>query len=557
MKFILHNLIPNPFMFLKNSLTQKGAYFKIHGRGGQLSTPTQDKNKCRSWIVKKSFTGVGITIILLTFLLSVSLAQTTSLLPFQGSIVLTWNDVALQAVSLKARKVPATARDLYLLHQAMYDAWSLYDATAQPVYLDAAIKRPSNEHTEANQAAAVSQAAFTILVSLFSEFERASQRFSTTLEELGYAPYSSGENTPEYLGFLAAQTVLSERRDDGSNQKKDYLDVTSSIYPNRYTFDTKGDPNLWHRLTVPTGLRRDETGKPIVIEEDLLSFQVQRFTTPHWGAVTPFALTSGDDFRPGPPPHFGSDEPYTDALGVTMTNDEAFHEQVLEIWTLSQTLSDEQRVIAEYWSDGPRTPTPPGHWNLLAQGISVRDKHTLGEDVRMFFALNAALFDAGIACWDAKRAYNSVRPIEAVQQLFDESWHPYQSRTFVTPPFPEYVSGHSTFSAAAAEVLTRFTGSNQFYDGVTVLPKDVNRDGKLDLLGQYIAVVGSSKLTKGGPLEAVTLQWETFQEAADEAGMSRRYGGIHFQDGDLRGRELGKKVGTVAYEKAEGYWLGE
>ncbi len=497
------------------------------------------------------------TILFLLFLLGMGFAQTTSPLPSEGSIVLKWNDVALEAVSLKARKVPATARALYLLHQAMYDAWSLYDAKALPVYLDVTLKRPAEEHNEANQAAAVSQAAFTVLVSLFSEYERASQSFSTTLNELGYKPYSSGDNTPEALGFLAAQTVLAARRNDGSNEKKDFLDVSSSIYPQLYTFDTTNDPNLWHRLTVPTGLRRDETGKPIIIKDDLLSFQVQRFTTPHWGAVTPFALSSGNEFRPSAPPQFGSDEPYTDALAETMTNDEAYQKQALEVWELSHTLTDEQRAIAEYWSDGPRTPTPPGHWNLLAQGISIRDQHTLGDDVKMFFALNAALFDAGIACWDAKRAYNYVRPVEAVHLLFDESWHPYQSLTFVTPPFPEYVSGHSTFSAAATEVLTLFTGNSQFYDGVTVLPKDVNRDGKLDLLGQYIATVGSSKLTKGQPLEPIVLQWATFQEAADQAGLSRRYGGLHFQDGDLRGRELGKKVGAVAYEKAEGYWLGQ
>jgi hypothetical protein len=496
-------------------------------------------------------------VILFLLLLGVGLAQNTSPLLTQGSLVLKWNEVALKAVSLKARRVTVTARALYILHQAMYDAWALYDDTALPVFVDVALKRPPEEHTEANQAAAVSQAAFTVLVSLFPEYERASQSFSKELSELGYKPYGSGEATPEALGFLAAQTVLVECHDDGSNAEKDFLDTTSSTYPQRYSFDASSDPNLWHRLTVPTGLRRDETGKPVTIKDDLLSFQLQRFVTPHWGAVTPFALTSGDEFRPPPPPQLGSNEPYTDALGETMTNDEAFRKQVQEIWTLSQTLTDEQRAIAEYWSDGPRTPTPPGHWNLLAQGVSIRDKHTLADDVKMFFALNAALFDASIACWDAKRAYNSVRPIEAVRLLFDESWQPYQSLTFVTPPFPEYVSGHSTFSAAAAEVLTRFTGSNRFYDGVTVLPKDVNRDGKLDLLGQYIAPVGSSKLTKNHPLEVVVLQWETFQEAAAEAGMSRRYGGIHFQDGDLRGRDLGKKVGEIAFEKAERYWQGE
>jgi predicted transcriptional regulator len=106
-------------------------------------------------------------------------------------------------------------------------------------------------------------------------------------------------------------------------------------------------------------------------------------------------------------------------------------------------------------------------------------------------------------------------------------------------------------------VLTRFTGTEQFYDGVTVLPEDVNDDGKLDLLGEYIAIPGSSHLMPGYPAEPVVLQWETFQEAADEAGLSRQYGGIHFQDGDLRGRELGKKVGAWVFEKAQAYWQGQ
>jgi hypothetical protein len=498
------------------------------------------------------------TPLLVLFLLlpSMSFAQ-PSPVPNQGSLVLHWNEAAIQAISRKARKVTVMARSLYLLHQAMYDAWALYDDTAMPVLTDPALKRPEGEHSEENKASAVSQAAFTVLLSLFPDYEGASHLFSNTLRDLGYEPYMSGVDTPEALGFRAAQAVLSYRRKDGANAQKDFLDVVSSIYPKRYSYDTSDDPNTWHRLTVPTGLRRDAQGKPVIVKDDVLSFQLQRFATPQWGAVEPFALSSGDEFRPSPPPLLNSDEPYTDALGQTMTNDEAYRRQAKEVWELSQGLTDEQRAIAEYWSDGPRSETPPGHWNVLARGISLRGKHTLNDDVKMFFALNAALFDASIACWDAKRAYNYPRPIQAVRLLFDETWQPYQSLTFVTPPFPEYVSGHSTFSAAAAEVLTRFTGADRFYDGVTVLPQDVNGDGKLDVLGEYSALPGSSKLTKNHPSEPVVLQWETFQDAANQAGLSRRYGGIHFQDSDLRGRELGQKVGAVAFEKAERFWLGQ
>src|SRR5690606_760696 len=181
------------------------------------------------------------------------------------------------------------------------------------------------------------------------------------------------------------------------------------------------------------------------------------------------------------------------------------------------------------------------------------------DDVKLFFALNGALFDAGIAAWDSKRAYDCVRPVTAirykyrgqmiqawagpdqgVQWILGETWRPYQDPTFVTPAFPEFVSGHSSFSAAAATVLTSFTGSSRFYDGKTVLyNEDFNRDGLPDLLGQHIIPVGGN-MFEHSPSTIVVLQWETFQEAADEAGMSRRYGGIHFQDGDLRGRELGR-----------------
>jgi PAP2 superfamily len=488
--------------------------------------------------------------LIVAFTLSLSIAQS------EFSLVVRWNKVALQAISHKSRKVTAMARALYMVHQAMYDAWALYDDTAMPVVADPSLKRPQEEHTQENKAAAVSQAGFTVLVSLFPEYERASSLFSDLLRDLGYEPYRSGNNTPEAIGFQAAQAVLIARVDDGANAKKDFVDVVSDIYPKKYQYDTAEDPNLWHRLTVPTGILRDDLGNPIIDKSKLESFQLQRFATPHWGAVQPFALESGDQFRPSPPAMFGSSDPYTDALGNTTTNDQAFRKQVEEIWNLSVNLTDEQRAMSEYWADGPRSETPPGHWNALAQGLSVRDQHSLDQDVKMFFALNSALFDASIACWDAKRAYGYVRPIQAIRSLFDDTWQPYQLNTFVTPPFPEYPSGHSTFSAAAAEVLTRFTGSNAFYDGVTVLPQDVNRDGKLDLLGQYIAMPESSKLESGHPLEVITLQWETFQEAADEAGMSRRYGGIHFQDGDVRGRELGTSVGAWVFDKAQAYWQG-
>lgn len=253
------------------------------------------------------------------------------------------------------------------------------------------------------------------------------------------------------------------------------------------------------------------------------------------GTIIPFALESGDQFRPPAPAPFGSLE---------------YEQQAAEVLEISGNLTDEQKIIAEFWEDGPGTSFPPGKWMSFGQFVSARDTHTLDQDVQLFFLLGNAVMDAGIAAWDAKAAYDYVRPITAIRLLYEGvpvsawggpgegtqtidggDWLPYQSINAITPPFAEYVSGHSTFSAASAEVLKRFTGS--------------------DILGtSFIQAAGTSRFEPGiTPQTDVILSWQTFSEAADEAGWSRRYGGIHFEDGDLEGRNLGRQVGEQVWNR--------
>jgi len=504
------------------------------------------------------------------------------------SLVVQWNDVMLAAIRHGKPRPTVITRSLFMVHSAMYDAWSLYDAVALPTVLDPTWRRPESERTYANKAAAVSQAAYQMLIVLFPDYESQSHAFSTFLAHLGYQPTSNGSAlTPEGVGYLAAQAILASRADDGSNAANNFADVVSATYPELYAPVNSADPNAlnsigkpefdlarWEPLRIPTGAVLSANLRPITDPANTASYVDQSFLTPHWGAVRPFALTSGNQFRPSSPPHPGVSDPYTDALGQTMSHDESFRQQTAEILLLSATLGDKEKAIAEYWMDGPGSETPPGHWNLLAHGISWRDHHTLDEDVKMYFALNAAMFDAGIAAWDAKREYDCVRPISAIRTLYagqmveawggpdqgmqvipGETWIPYQPLTFVTPAFAEYVSGHRTFSAAAAAVLTLFTGSNQFYDGTTLLNEDINHDGVPDLLGQHI-VLARSHLIEHSPAQPIVLQWATFQDAANEAGVSRRYGGIHFQDGDLRGRTMGDQIGQNAFTLAQQYWNG-
>jgi hypothetical protein len=257
--------------------------------------------------------------------------------------------------------------------------------------------------------------------------------------------------------------------------------------------------------------------------------------------VTPFALRSAAQFRPdGPVAH-------VDERGRP---NRAYVRQARDVLRDSRQLDDRTKSIAASWWDGPSTELPPGHWCLLAQYVSRRDRHSVDQDAKPFFALTGASLDASIAAWDAKRAYDSVRPITAIRELYrgrtvlawggpgrgtrpirGEDWLPYQPATVVTAPFAEYLSGHSTFSAAAAEVLASFTGSRRF--------------------GLSVTIPAASSMIEPGvvPSRPVTLTFPTFDEAAEQAGRSRRYGGIHFEAGDLDGRRPGRRVGANAWPR--------
>lgn len=264
---------------------------------------------------------------------------------------------------------------------------------------------------------------------------------------------------------------------------------------------------------------------------------------------------------------------------------------------------DHLRALTELWADGPHSETPPGHWNVIANTVSdaIAARRIGGDgpevdrlewDVKLYLALNGALHDAAVAAWGAKRAYETARPITVIRWMADHgqssdpslpsydplglpltpglvrlgpdgtvevrgwthvdpsvpgvvtwipgtSWLPYQAPTFVTPAFPGYVSGHSTFSRAAAEVLAAFTGDPYFPGGIwtkRVVPGDL--------------------LTDVGPSRPVVLAWATYADAADAAGRSRIAGGIHFPWDDHAGRRLGQTCGRDAWRLALRYFGG-
>jgi Ca2+-binding RTX toxin-like protein len=481
------------------------------------------------------------------------------------SVVAQWDELMLAAVRAGGAKPTATTYQLHLATSAIYDAWAAYDTDAFGYYSD--IVRPESEHSMANKEIAVSFAAYRMLVELFPGQKPS---FDAFMQDLGHDPddTSVDPSTAAGVGNLAAQNVFAARLEDGSNSENGYADTTGYVAYNSADPSAENapggedfDPNVWQPLRVPTGTVLNENGVPVVDPDDPTSYVDQIALTPQWGGVDSFALLSGDQFRPPPPPQLGDFSVYVDAQGNVTTGDQAYRDQTAQVVEFSANLDNEGKVIAEYWADGPRTESPPGHWNQIAQDIALREGHGIDEDVKLFFALNAALFDAGIATWEAKFHYDYVRPQSAIRDLYygeeiaswagpdqgtqmiqGQEWQPYQATTFVTPPFPEFVSGHSTFSMAAANTIAAFVGSDTFYDGVTHSNYDLDRIAGLDLIGQYVTTELAFEEFEGD--EPVVLQWATLTEAAEEAGLSRLYGGIHFMDGNLRGLDLGGKVAT-------------
>ena len=445
----------------------------------------------------------------------------------------TWNSVLVEAVRSTAFPPMHAARAFAIVHTCMYDAWAAYDDVALGTRLGGALRRTADERTDANKRKAVSYAAYRSLVDLFPTERRL---FDSEMARLGYDPRDAASG-PAGVGVQACDAVLAFRHDDGANQLGDknagspYSDYTGYVPVN--DVDRVSDPNRWQPLPpVKYKMQALLAARWIAVDAP------QVFLAPHWGRVIPFAPAATNQFDPGPPPSFGTSK---------------YGQQALEIVAHSAALTDERKAIALHWADGPNSETPPGHWNLFAQFVSRRDDHTLDEDVKMFFVLGNALLDASIAVWDCKQRFDYVRPVTAVRVLyagqFIDAWggpgkgvQRISGETFrsyiPTPPFSEYPSGHSAFSAASAEVLRLVTGSGAFGASYTVR-------------------AGSSFVEPGvAPSRNVTLTWATFEEAADQAGLSRQYGGLHFRDSDLAARAMGRKIATVVWEKALTYFTG-
>ena len=442
------------------------------------------------------------------------------------NIAYKWGHLALEATAHDTERFnprpTVTSRFLGLIFTSVFDAWSRYDAHAIPVYLHNVERRPDDEHSLRNKEIAISYAAYRTM----AEYYHADTAlFAQFMKDQGLDPNdtSTDASTAVGIGNLAAQAVINARKKDGANQYgeehgsdgKSYFDYTGYQPVNSDSISV--DPNRWQPKYFT-----DNTGRKFA----------PGCLTPYWDKVKPIGLKSGDQFRPGPPPLVGSDQ---------------LEKEVAEVVTLQANLTDYQKALVEFMRDGPQSVQQAGHWLNFSQFISRRDKHTLDDDVKMYFYNQMVAMDAFIASWDSKMFYDFARPYALVHEYYQwkkitawggkdvgmiemdgSQWRPYSPDNFLCPPFPSYTSGHSTISGGCAEALKLFTGSETFGAEATLVAGAMTEPEHLG--------------------DTITLKFPTFTEAGEMAGISRVMGGYHIQSDNIAGLELGRKVAHEDWE---------
>ncbi len=386
-----------------------------------------------------------------------------------GDVITDWNATTLRAIQSSKTAPPVAAYNLALVHGAVFDAVNSIEQKFDAYQVNGTA--PTNASAEAAAAAAAHRILINLYPSQTSIFD------AQLVKSLARVADGQAETDGIEFGESIANQFLTWRTDDGSKNV-----VTYTPDPN--------NPAEW-QPTAPN------------YADALL---------PQWPGVKPFAIESGDQFRPVAPPAIDSIQFATE------------YNQTKELGSLnSTTRTADQTETALFWADGAGTYTPPGHWNQIAEQVTVKQQTSLVDNARLFAALNISLADAGISCWDAKYSFKFCRPITAIQNgdndgnngtVGDTNWQPL----LVTPPFPEYTSGHSTFSGAGSAVLSSFFGSNYSFS------------------------------TSSLGLPGTTRQFTSFSQAAEEAGMSRIYGGIHYMSANQAGLQAGRQVGSYVMD---------
>ncbi len=571
-----------------------------------------------------------------------------------ASMARRWNELLIDSVRRDIPRPGVHARNLYHVSLAMHDAWAAFEPARKGVVFT---EKAAADAKPADRDKAIAYAALRVLTHRYQAAvggKISTDCYQNFMKVLALDPNDTTATgtTAVAIGNKVGQAVVDAFANDGANEANNYADTTgykASSPP--LVVDQPGtpvgDPNIWQELNLAVAVTQNGI---------ILDAGQQKYICSNWGFIKTFAAPAADakgivhdwpsvpktsapemkqwlaevirktaqlDHADGAtidisPSAFGNNP-----LGTNDGKGRAQNPATSKPYAANVVpRGDFTRVLAEFWADGPKSETPPGHWFVLANRASddmQAGKQPLipfgkGEavdrlqwDVQLYLTLGGAVHDAAITAWGIKRAYLPPRPITLIRYMAGKGqasdpqkpsysqdglaledglielitdassapgqrhhhlrqykgqvavrswlgepgdrknetgpigwmrgvdWLPYQRRNFVTPAFPGFISGHSTFSRSAAEVLAAYTGSEFFPGG----------------LGEFATKAGNYLVFEDGPSVDVTLQWATYFDAADQAGQSRIHGGIHIWPDDSVGRQLGAVVGLDAIAKAK------
>lgn len=277
---------------------------------------------------------------------------------------------------------------------------------------------------------------------------------------------------------------------------------------------------------------------------------LQGYLTPEWGSVT--GIISDTD----------KDTLITRISENFYPSDEVLTNEIQAVLDLSKNLTIKDKVNSEFWAGGPGTVTPPGFWMLFATYTASHYGISTIREINLFKQMGTGVFQAGILAWRLKRVKLQQRPIQAIRKLPEttvttwsgtissKAWLPYQETNFVTPPFPDFVSGHSTFSGIGSKILTNFFGTNVIPDGRITLTQEqmlllspifTKCDSECSL-SEITVYPSTSDIQSSIPPTGVCLNFVTWDQMADAAGISRVTGGIHYESSNQAGLALGRNL---------------
>ena len=466
----------NTVRFKKNASEIIGFFVRSSKVSGRARQPRSAVKSIALW-----HTLIGIFVA--TFLVTAKPAEAASLT--QDHVLRKWYSLSLLLIRHTATYSPPVAsRALAYIGVASYESVASGSKTLRSLggQLNGLSGLPQRDGGQVYDEVAVMHATLATTISaLYANTGPSGQQAIRKLtEELDQSINASGvdqqilSRSTDYGRALASQILAWSKNDGG--------DVIENMgFP--WTYQLTPGPGHW----VPT---------------NPLARQQQLPLLPNWGKNRPFAMPVDHACELPPPPAYSEEK------------DSAFYREALEVYTTAKSLTPEQKAIGFFWiDDAMASPTPAGHWDSIVLQIAEADHFGIEKLVDVLMRMNVAMADAFIGCWKEKYRHDLLRPITYIKRVIDPEWMPF----ILTPPFPEYPSGHSVQSSAAAKVLSTILG-----DPYPFSDKTRERDG------------------------AIPRHFTGFIAAAKEAGISRLYGGIHFRSAIERGYEQGQCIGTYA-----------